>query len=145
MSHNKIEAQRNSVTNSMTHSSSLNWGLHPSKCSCCYYKFYSCGRYEPCLDFGYCTSIIEYCLLSVCAKLLQSCQTLCDPMDCSLPGSSAHGILQARILEWVAIPLSRACYSVSPDILLDGIQPKVSRYLYSLYTLSSSLLLKLYT
>ena len=37
----------------------------------------------------------------------QSCPTLCDPMDCSLPGSSVHGILQARILEWVAIPFSR--------------------------------------
>ena len=33
----------------------------------------------------------------------QSCLTLCDPMDCSSPGSSVHGILQARILEWVAI------------------------------------------
>ena len=33
----------------------------------------------------------------------QSCPTLCDPMDCSSPGSSVHGILQARILEWVAI------------------------------------------
>ena len=33
--------------------------------------------------------------------------TLCDPMDCSLPGSSLHGILQARVLEWVAIPFSR--------------------------------------
>ena len=43
-----------------------------------------------------------------CAKSLQSCLTLCDPMDCSPPGSSAHGILQARILEWVAIPSSRA-------------------------------------
>ena len=32
---------------------------------------------------------------------------LCDPMDCSLPGSSAHGMLQARILEWVAMPSSR--------------------------------------
>ena len=37
----------------------------------------------------------------------QSCQTLWDPMDCSPPGSSVHGILQARILEWVAIPFSR--------------------------------------
>ena len=37
----------------------------------------------------------------------QSCLTLCDPMDCSLPGSSCHGILQARVLEWVAIPFSR--------------------------------------
>ena len=37
----------------------------------------------------------------------QSCPTLCDPMDCSPPGSSVHGILQARILEWVAISFSR--------------------------------------
>ena len=38
-----------------------------------------------------------------------SCPTLCNPMDCSLPGSSAHGILQARILEWVAITFCRGC------------------------------------
>ena len=37
----------------------------------------------------------------------QSCLTLCDPMDCSLPGSSVHGISQARILEWVPISFSR--------------------------------------
>ena len=37
----------------------------------------------------------------------KSCLTLCSPMDCSLPGSSIHGILQARILEWVAISFSR--------------------------------------
>ena len=41
------------------------------------------------------------------AKLLQSCPTLCDPMDCSPPGSSVHGILQARILEWITMPSSR--------------------------------------
>ena len=40
------------------------------------------------------------------AKSLQSCPTLCDPMDCSLPGFSIHGILQARTLEWVAISFS---------------------------------------
>ena len=39
--------------------------------------------------------------------VLQSCLTLCDPMNCSLPGSSVHGILQARILEWVVISSSR--------------------------------------
>jgi len=58
------------------------------------------------------------------AKLLQSCLTLCDPMDYSLPGSSVHGILQARILEWVAMPCSRGssqprdgtCVSVSPAL-----------------------------
>ena len=41
------------------------------------------------------------------AKSLQSCLTLCNPMDCSPPGSSVHGILQVQILEWVAIPFSR--------------------------------------
>ena len=40
-------------------------------------------------------------------NVVQSCLTLRDPMDCNLPGSSVHGILQARILEWVAIPFSR--------------------------------------
>ena len=41
------------------------------------------------------------------AKSLQSCPVLCDLMDCSLPGSSVHGILQARILEWVAMLFTR--------------------------------------
>ena len=41
------------------------------------------------------------------AKSLQSCPTLCDPMDCSLPGSSIHGSFQARVLEWGAIAFSR--------------------------------------
>ena len=40
-------------------------------------------------------------------EVAQSCLTLCDPVDCSLPVSSIHGILQARILEWVAISFSR--------------------------------------
>ena len=47
-------------------------------------------------------------MLIVCAhvKSPQLCSTLCDPMDCSPPGSSVHGILQARILEWVTMPSS---------------------------------------
>ena len=40
----------------------------------------------------------------------QSCPSLCDPMDCNLPGSSAHGVFQARILKWVAIPFSRGIF-----------------------------------
>ena len=40
----------------------------------------------------------------------KSCPTLCDPMDCSLPDSSVHGILQARTLEWAAISFSRGMY-----------------------------------
>ena len=41
------------------------------------------------------------------SEVAQSCLTLCDPMDCSLPGSSVHGIFQATVLEWVAIFFSR--------------------------------------
>ena len=41
------------------------------------------------------------------AKSIQSCPILCDPMDYSPSGSSVHGILQARILEWIAMPSSR--------------------------------------
>ena len=42
------------------------------------------------------------------SEVAQSCPTLCDPVDCSLPGFSVHGILQARILEWVTISFSNA-------------------------------------
>ena len=45
-----------------------------------------------------------------CAKSLQSCLTLWDPMDCSPPGSFVHGILQARILECAAMPSSRESF-----------------------------------
>ena len=59
--------------------------------------------------------------LHLCAKSIQLCPTLCDPVDHSPPGSSVHGILQARILEWVAMPSSvessqpRGQMSMSPD------------------------------
>ena len=56
--------------------------------------------------------------MCVHAKSLQSCPTFCDPMDCNPPGSSAHGILQARILEWIAMPFP------SPGDLPDpGVEP----------------------
>ena len=53
--------------------------------------------------------LFSLCFYSECMyfKLLQLCVTLCDPMDCSPPGSSVQGILQARILEWVVMPFSR--------------------------------------
>ena len=53
--------------------------------------------------------VISVCV-SVCVLVAQLCLILCDPMDCSLPGSSVCGILQARILEWVAMPSSRASF-----------------------------------
>ena len=58
----------------------------------------------PCLSW----SIYLVCVAAA-TKLLQLCPTLCDPMDCSLPGSSAHGIFQARVLEWGAIAFSVVC------------------------------------
>ena len=51
------------------------------------------------------SSNIHFCLMKV--LVIQSCPTLCNPMNCSLPGSSVHGILQAWILEWVAMPFSK--------------------------------------
>ena len=48
--------------------------------------------------------------MCVCMWVAQSCLTLCDPMDCSPPGSFVHGTLQARILEWVAISFSLSMY-----------------------------------
>ena len=53
----------------------------------------------------------------MCMLVAQSCPTLCDPMDCSLPGSSVYRILQARIVEWFTFP--------SPGALPDpGIEPR---------------------
>ena len=47
------------------------------------------------------------------SEVAQSCPTLSDPMDCSLPGSSVHGILQARVLEWVANAFSKTLLLLS--------------------------------
>ena len=52
-------------------------------------------------------SLLLFLSLYVCAKLLQSCLTLCYLMGCSPPGNSVHGILQEKLLEWVAISYSR--------------------------------------
>ena len=51
--------------------------------------------------------MFKYVTIQLCVLVTQSCPTLCRPMDYSLPGSSVHGILQIRILEWVAISFSR--------------------------------------
>ena len=63
--------------------------------------------------------ILEGLCMCMCGKSLQLCTTLCDPMDHSLPGSSVHRILQARILEWVATP-GRSSFR---DLLDPGIKP----------------------
>ena len=56
------------------------------------------------MNIGWCCRLNHMCVL---AKSLQLCLTFFYPMDCRLPGSSVHGILWARILEWVAMPSSR--------------------------------------
>ena len=75
----------------------------------------SLGRMDPCMCMAEplcCSSemiptlVISYAAAAAAAKSLQSCPTLCDPIDSSPPGSSVPGILQARILEWVAISFS---------------------------------------
>ena len=71
-------------------------------------KFWAMWRELPTTDLTWSQSKegqIEF--MKVKELVAQLCPTLCDPMDCSLPGSSIHGILQARILDWVAIPFSR--------------------------------------
>ena len=59
-------------------------------------------------------------------EVAQLCPTLRDPMDCSLPGSSVHGILQARVLEWVAIASSCS----HPQCSLNFLRAWNLRYLY---------------
>ena len=54
------------------------------------------------------------------SEVTQSCRTLSNPMDCSLPGSSVHGILQARVLEWGAIAFSKV-FSLSGSIIKSGL------------------------
>ena len=64
---------------------------------------------------------LDRSMSTVCVLVAQSCLTLCNPMDWSLPGSSVHGILQARILEWVAIPHSRGSSQPRDQTQVSGI------------------------
>ena len=64
---------------------------------------------------------VYICML--CAQSLQSCPTLYNPVDCSLRGSSVHGVLQARILEWVARPSSRRPSDPGVELLLLHCRP----------------------
>ena len=87
------------------------WQLLPGEA---YYKFFLLLKKKSGLK-GLITKMqilasrhLEETISILCMLLTQSYPTLYNPMDCSLPASSVHGILQARILEWVAIPFSRA-------------------------------------
>ena len=61
-----------------------------------------------------CVYMCIYIYMCVCVKVkvlvTQSCLVLCDPMDCSPPGSYVHGILQSGILDWAAMPSSRRSF-----------------------------------
>ena len=77
-----------------------------------YFCFTDYAKAFDCVDHNKLGEILKEMGIPPCtrAKLLQLCLTLCNPMDCTLTGSSIHGILQARILEWVAIPFSRGIF-----------------------------------
>ena len=73
--------------------------------------------------FSWLPSFLFFLLLCLCA---QSCPTFCDTMDCSPPGFSVHGILQAKILDWVAMPSSRGSSDpwiepMSPALQVDSL------------------------
>ena len=79
------------------------WPREPTWVSCIAGRFFTIV-----LPKGYINMPPNVCVcVCVCVLVAQSCPTLCDPMDCNLLGSSVHGILQARTLEWVVIPFSR--------------------------------------
>ena len=66
------------------------------------------------VKWRYYWKFLNYLAAAAAAKSIQSCPTLCDPIDSSPPGFSIHGIFQARVLEWVAIALSeRFCYRLT--------------------------------
>ena len=69
---------------------------------------------------GKISKMFYYSSACVCAKSVQLCLTLFDPMDCSPPGSSAHGSLQARILEWIVMSSSGGIF---PDPGIESVSP----------------------
>ena len=104
------------------------------------------GTLNPCLPFSIVCFVFarvqseQYCLIekkwdtwviSVVkwSEVAQSCPTLCDPMDCSLPGFSTHGIFQARVPEWVAISFSNKKKKQVEFMFMYFIETTISRIL----------------
>ena len=85
------------------------WGLKGSGrhqlCFTCFFQDLQPTQLK--MSLGLCVCVCVCVCVKVRVLVAQSCLTLCDPMRCSPPGSSVHGILQARILEWVATSSSR--------------------------------------
>ena len=86
-----------------------------------------------------CVCVCVCVCVYVCAKSLQSCLTLCHPMDCSPQDSSVHGILQVRILEWVAIPFSRGSSWPRDRTHISGVSCLDRQILYHCATWEASL------
>ena len=80
---------------------------HTRRCGCSHPGFMWPLSHHPCWDEGCLLNLSTVTLKKVKVLVTQPCPTLCDPMNCSPPGSSVHGIFQATILEWVAISFSR--------------------------------------
>ena len=88
-----------------------------------------------------CVCVCASMYMNMYSEVTQLCLTLCDPVGCSLPGSSIHGILQARILEWVAISFSKdhpnpGIEPGSPTLQADTLPsepPGTSVYVYMCY------------
>ena len=78
------------------------------------------------MTFSFCSYLLV--CIAVHVKSLQSCPTLCNPMDCSLPGFSVQGILQARILEWVAMPSSRGSFQPRDWTCVTCVSCKTGRF-----------------
>ena len=101
-----------SISLNPTYFLKLSWDINPTvKFSSLNKLFFLCAILY--LFLKYITSILTLskCFITMKSEvkvlITQLCLILCKPMDCSLPGSSVHGILQARVLEWVAIPFSQ--------------------------------------
>ena len=93
---------------------------------CQTHRFELCGSIYTGIFFN--RHILQYCMIY--RDVTQSCPTLCDPMDCSLPGSSVHGIFQSIVLEWIAISFSRRIFPTQ------GLNPRLPHCRQTLYRLS---------
>ena len=100
--------------------------------TCCFVFFlHKLASFFKCYGSVYFIYLIYLsCFMCSCMKSLQLCLTLCDPMDHSPPDSSVHGILQRKILEWVAMPSSRG--SSRPQ----GLYPALPHCRWILYHLN---------
>ena len=105
------------LTRSFQPGTKTNWA-HPRSS-----KSQTIHRYRKKTNDGY---LMPWSCIIQWSEVAQSWPTLCDPIDCNLPGSSVHGIFQAIVLEWIAIPFSRGSsqprdWTTSPSLQADSL------------------------